>query len=114
MSSERGLFAFFDGSSSDFKKVLKPAGVIAGYQIKDITTSQVKLTAEGKEIELKVGMQMRREEAGEWQVSAQPTAYAEASRSTTAGSDGAAGGGADDDVLKRLMQKREQESNNEK
>jgi hypothetical protein len=39
--SEKGRLAFFDSSSSQYKKVLKPADTIAGFKIKDIALNHV-------------------------------------------------------------------------
>lgn len=69
MAYEKGTFAFFEGSRSEFTKVLKADGIIAGHKILNIQANSVKLEADGKEIELPVGSQMRREDAGAWQVS---------------------------------------------
>ena len=33
LSSEKGAYAFFDGTSSAYRKVLKPEGTIAGYMV---------------------------------------------------------------------------------
>jgi hypothetical protein len=68
MAYEKGAFAFFEGSRSEFTKVLKPEGVIAGHKLVDIYANSVKIEADGKEIELPVGSQMRREDEGAWQV----------------------------------------------
>jgi hypothetical protein len=68
MTYEKGPFAFFEGTSSDYHKVLKPAETIAGYTVTSIVPPIVKLAAGTNEVQLKVGMQMRREEEGEWQV----------------------------------------------
>src|ERR1700748_1392753 len=43
MSYEKGKFAFFDGSSADYKKVLEPSANIIGYTVKDITGTSVTL-----------------------------------------------------------------------
>jgi len=117
MAYEKGRFAFFDGSGSEFRKVLKPDGVIAGYKILDIAPGNVKLGRDGRELELRVGTQMRRQEEGEWQQSAQAgsspgpgrTASSSGSDSSAAGASGS--GGEDNEVLKRLLQKREAEEN---
>jgi hypothetical protein len=69
MSYEKGTFAFFDGSKSEFRKVLKPAETIAGYTVTDIAPNSVKLNSGTNAIELNVGNQMRREEEGEWRLS---------------------------------------------
>ncbi|MBI3849749.1 MAG: hypothetical protein HY298_05595 [Verrucomicrobia bacterium] len=70
MSYEKGLFAFFDGTSSEYRKVLKRADTIAGYKVEDITPNHVRLASGTNEIDLPVGMQMRREEEGGWLLSA--------------------------------------------
>ena len=70
LSYEKGRLAFFDGTSSDYRKTLKPDGTIAGYKIADIALNGVKLEADGKQIDLPVGSQMRREDEGEWQMAA--------------------------------------------
>jgi len=69
MSYEKGTFAFFEGTSSEYKKVLKPAETIAGYTVTAITPAYVKLASSSNEIELPVGMQLRREESGDWHLS---------------------------------------------
>ena len=66
MAYEKGAFAFFEGSNSEFTKVMKTDGVIAGHKLMDIHASSVKIEADGKEIELPVGSQMRREDEGTW------------------------------------------------
>jgi hypothetical protein len=66
MSYDKGVFAFFEGSSSEFTKVMKASGVIAGHKLVDIYANSVKIEADGKEIELPVGSQMRREDEGTW------------------------------------------------
>jgi hypothetical protein len=113
LSYEKGPFAFFDGTSSDFKKALKPEGTIAGYKIKDINGRGVALEAGTNRIELRVGMQMRREDEGEWQARAhsEPSATAGSTTSSQTGASGASGAnGASSNVLKRLMQQRERET----
>ena len=69
MSYEKGTFAFFEGTSSEYKKVLKPAETIAGYTVTTITPAYVKLASSSNEVELPVGMQLRREESGDWHLS---------------------------------------------
>jgi len=49
--------------------VLKPAETIAGYTVTAITPAYVKLASSSNEIELPVGMQLRREESGDWHLS---------------------------------------------
>jgi hypothetical protein len=66
MAYEKGVFAFFEGSSSELSKVLKSNGVIAGHKLVDILANSVKLEADGKQFELPIGLQMRREDEGTW------------------------------------------------
>ena len=101
MSYEKGRFAFFDGSSSEYRKVIEPAGTIADYRVAEITPNQVKLeSTNGQSIELKVGSQMKKEEEGPWTLSVRAEAGP-----LSAEEEGAA--------LKRLMEKREKEGNAE-
>lgn len=117
MSYEKGRFAFFDGTSADYRKALKHADEIAGFRVAAIGDGSVRLAKGDEQVELRVGSQMRREEAGSWQAAAGgPEEMATAtsvSPSATAASPnpaGAAGAGEpDNEVLKRLMQRREKE-----
>jgi len=76
MAYRKGPFAFFDGTSSEYRKVLPPGGTIASYRIAEITNSSVKLETDTNQVELKVGAQMRREEEGPWQMVEHAEAYA--------------------------------------
>jgi hypothetical protein len=114
LSYEKGDFAFFNSSSSEHKKVLKASDTIAGFKLASIGANSVKLSAGRKEVELKIGSQLRREEEGEWTLSAQ----SEASPATPAASlssaakpseAGAASESGESEVLKKLRQRREQE-----
>lgn len=67
----QGPIAFFDGSSSQYQKVAKPADTIAGYKIAAIEPAQVRLAVGSNEFALPIGMQLRRDSEGKWQV-AQP------------------------------------------
>jgi hypothetical protein len=127
MSSGKGEMAFFDGSSSDYRKSLKAAGSIAGYKVAAITNGVVTLELAGKKLVMHVGSHMRREEGGEWELSGEARASrgGNTSSNTVAAASGAADSGADSssdndssgagsDVLQRLLKKREQELNDEK
>jgi len=131
MSYEKGRFAFFDGSSSDYRQTLKPEGTIAEFKVLEIGGNSVKLDRKGKQIDLRVGSQLRREDGGEWQVAegkdlpsgstGSPAASASASTSAPSGgpetaspssTDGGGGGGGGEmsEVLKRLLEQRERET----
>ena len=117
MSYEKGKFAFFDGQSSQYKKVLEPGANIAGYTVKNVTPKAVTLAANGKEFQMKIGTQLRNEGANGWRLSA----YTDVPSDSNSDQNGEAAGIAQpstppvgsspqmSDVLKRLMQQREQE-----
>ena len=116
LSSRNGMLAFFDGNDSDYRKVLSPDGVIAGYKVVEITLRGAKLEAAGKPVVMKVGAQMRQEGKGEWQLAGSgelPAATAgteaPATDETPAASPASGSASEPNDVLKKLMQQREQE-----
>ena len=117
MSYEKGTFAFFDGTSSEYKKALKLTDAIAGYKVTNIAPNSVKLASGTNELELSVGAQLRREEDGPWLLASQSTSYAatpaststNAAATTTATGSDTASGGAESDIIKKLMQRREKE-----
>jgi len=117
MTYEKGTFAFFDGSSSAYRKALKLTDSIAGYKVTNIAPNGVKLAAGTNQLELNVGGQLRREEEGPWLLAGETSRYTPtpavtatntAPGTNTAGSDATAGG-AESEILKRLMEKREKE-----
>jgi hypothetical protein len=66
MNYSKGLFAFFDGTSSDYRKVVEKGDKIAGYTVQEIEHDLIKLALDTNQVQLKVGMQMRRSEDGKW------------------------------------------------
>lgn len=117
MSYDKGDFAFFDGSGSEYRKVLKATDSIAGYKILSIAENEVVLESGEKKLTLKMGGQFRRVDEGPWEqksgASESSDTAAKSSGSTSADSASSAGG-AEDEILQRLLKKREQELNNEK
>jgi hypothetical protein len=113
MSYEKGHFAFFEGSRSEYQKVLETSNTIGGYTIADITSTHVKLAStNGQSIELPVGMQMKKVDEGDWTLTeraAQVSAGGYGRSSATIGSSGP----ESSEALKRLMERREQEGNTE-
>jgi len=67
LSYNKGNFAIFDGSGSDYHKVLESGGKIAGYTLARIGPDSAELSAGSNHVELRVGMQMRRSEDGAWE-----------------------------------------------
>ena len=116
MNYRNGMIAFFDGNDPDYRKVVSPDGVIAGYKVVKITQRGVKLEAAGKPVEMKVGAQMRQEVKGEWQLADSGDLPAATTGNETAASDETpaasttpSSASEPNDVLKKLMQQREQE-----
>jgi hypothetical protein len=69
LSYDEGRYAYFDGSSSEYRKVLKPRDSIAGYTLAEVGASSVTLMGKGDPVELPIGMEMRRTgQGGTWQV----------------------------------------------
>jgi hypothetical protein len=113
MSYEKGTFAFFSGSDSRYEKALRLSDSIAGYKITniDLAAESVKLASGTNGFELRMGMQMRREQEGEWQPAAAPASLAasSSSESTTTTTTDAAASGSESETIKRMMQRREKE-----
>jgi hypothetical protein len=121
MAYEKGAFAFFDGTSSEFTKVLKTDGVIAGHKVVDILADAVKLEADGKILELPIGAAMRREDEGTWHQgegiagnggsssNRDSDSSDRSSRSNSASTSSAPSADASE-ILKRLMERREKDS----
>ena len=110
MSYEKGRYAFFDGSNSEFRKVAKPEDLIAGFKIAEVAPTCVKLLlTNGQLLELCVGMQMKKSEEQGWQLAGKADAAAGTSHSSTSSSSSSSSGPESEDVLKRLLEKRSQE-----
>jgi hypothetical protein len=115
MSYEKGRFAFFDGSSSEYRKSVKPGDSIAGYKVADVTATKVTLESGDKKVDLPVGGQMKRVDEGEWQVNQTPDTFASSSSSSSAsdlnGASKSSGASSDEEnpILKRLLEQRRKE-----
>lgn len=112
MSYDKGNFAFFDGTHSEYRKILQSTGAIGDYQVTDIKPNSVKLEAGGRQVEMKVGTQMERQDEGGWRLVANselPSASTETPASTTDDKANPSSSGEVNDVLRKLMQQREQE-----
>lgn len=110
MSYEKGRYAFFDGSSSEFRKVAKPEDSIAGFKIAEVAPTCVKLVlTNGQLLELCVGMQMKKSEEQGWQLAGKADAAAGTTTRSSSGSSSSSSGPESEDVLKRLLEKRSQE-----
>lgn len=120
MSYAKGDLAFFDGSSSDYRKVIKPSDQLGSHRLLEIGANFVQMVTDGKTNRVAIGGGLRRQDDGVWEVvvsGIKSTADASSSPVSSEGGDAAtaaASSGGETDLLKRLMQKREQELNNEK
>jgi hypothetical protein len=113
LSYTKGSFAFFDGSSAEYRKPIRVSDSIAGYTLKSVKDNEVNLEKNGKPLSLKVGSHLRRVEDGEWESVAGPAPTSTPAASEKSGSGDSsteASSGDESDVLKRLLRKREQES----
>ena len=114
MNYDKGWFAFFDGSRSDYRKALQAGDAIAGYTVGEIAPNHVKLeSTNSPPIQLRVGTQMRKQDdEGDWEIrdrfetASTPTAPAATAGDTNTTPSSSA---EESDIVKRLMQKREQE-----
>jgi hypothetical protein len=120
MTYEKGQFAFFEGTSSEYHKTLNVGQTIAGYKIAAINPDSILLAASSNQtINLPVGTQMRRPAGGLWSVAGRAEATPPSSDASpdaasptpaaTPGATSAPSGGSESEVLKRLMQKRLEE-----
>lgn len=66
MASDKGVYAFFDGTKSDYKQALQSNGKIGDYEVLRVTPEVVTLGSGTNTFDLHVGMQMRREDEGDW------------------------------------------------
>lgn len=66
MAYEKGWYAFFEGTKSDYRQALQVDGKIGDYTVVSVTKDSVKIVISTNTYDLKVGMQMRREDEGEW------------------------------------------------
>jgi hypothetical protein len=86
MSYAKGNFAFFDGTSPDFRKVLELEGSIADFKVIAITPKSVTMVSGTNETVLPLGTQMRRDDNGHWVVSTETASYASTGSSSASGS----------------------------
>ena len=115
MTYEKGTFAFFDGTSSDYKKALKLTDVIAGYKVTNIAPNGVKLASGTNALELSVGDAVA-PRGGRALAAVRPgrvlCGHADFNLNERHGLcqlRTPTSGGAESDIIKKLMQKREQE-----
>jgi hypothetical protein len=122
MTYDKGTFAFFNGSRSEYREALKAGDTIAGYKIASITHDSIQLGASGNRfLTLKVGAEMRRENGGPWGLLARAESFDSSETASSVPAPGASPSsdtsnsppnppsGPDSDVIRRLMLRRAQE-----
>ena len=116
MESGRGLRAFFDGSSSAFRKALRVGDAVDAFKVTQVSPNEVELEREGNKISMRVGQQLRRPDGGEWNLIAADVVRSEAAAAAAKASAGKVDPTAPvvipanaDEVTRRLMEKRNQD-----
>lgn len=107
MSYDKGPVAFFVSSSSQYRKSVRVGDSIAGYLVKEIQSTTVRIENGAAAFELKVGEQLKREDEGAWIKEAKSEPIASSGSASAPGTDDGAG----NDILKRLLEKRQKELN---
>jgi len=126
MNYQKGLFAFFSGTSDELNKVAQNGQAVAGYTVTAITPDSVTLESADKkdQIDMKIGDGFRQEnnkwifaKSGEVPTESTPAPDAASASSSDNSSSSSAPPAApapsateQNDVLKRLMQQREKEN----
>jgi hypothetical protein len=122
MTYENQGYAFFDGSSGQYRRTLGHSESIAGYKIASISNNLVKLAASSNQtITMMVGMQMRKAGDGPWKLETRGETPPDSGSSSGDGSTASADGspdtttvspiftGAQEDIVKKLMARRAEE-----
>jgi hypothetical protein len=113
-------FAFFGSSESEYRGVKPLHETIAGFEVAEVTSSQVVLQHEDERLALPVGKCLQRQGDSPWQLTEQPTDLGdEFSSSEPADTEPAPGAedsnttaeGGDDasEILRRMMERRREE-----
>lgn len=105
LSYSSGWVAFFDGTSSRFRKSVKAGQTFEGFKVKDVTLDGVKLEKDQKVMTVRVGGQVKREDDGPWHSTAPGERIQMPESKSEAGGDSREPSGGESDILKRLMEK---------
>jgi hypothetical protein len=76
----KGRYAFFDGSDRSYQKTLIEGGKIGPFTVKNITAESVELVREAGSFPIKMGQQLRKPVAGDWNAVSVEVARADAAR----------------------------------
>lgn len=121
LSSPQGQRAFFDGTGGSYRKAVQEGETIGDFKVTAITPSSAMLEQGTRKFSLKIGEQLRKEDAGEWELGSRRSTTTTSSDATTVAGDSAGAGSSKegdstesagaDDVLQRLLKKRQLEEN---
>jgi hypothetical protein len=110
MDSDRGLFAFFEGSETAFRKALQAGESVEQFKVSRISTDSVDLDRNGTTYSVKVGQQFRRPEGADWALAAADLIRRETAPARPADSAALPAIPTDaSDTLKRLMEQRQKQ-----
>lgn len=111
MAYEKGTFAFFDGTSASYKKTLEADGAISEFKVAALSPREVRLVSGTgtNQFVMHVGMQVRREDEGDWFLTEPGQAtrnrvVLSRARSRTAGGEGVDGAGVMEGALEPGME----------
>ncbi len=119
--TDTGSYAFFDGTFSEAKSVLKAGDRIADCTIGNIDTTRILLAGNDHTFDLKVGMSLMREDRGKWEIAelsdrsrrmmarSDDQQSEEQKDSTGSTSEPEQENSSSNDILKQLMERRKQE-----
>ena len=118
LGSPQGDRAFFDGSSSSYRKAAKLGEMVGDFKLSSLGSENAVIEMGDKKFTLRVGDQLRREDSGPWAVVAGRTEILRKEGDATGGAGESTAtsasptGDADtDDALQRLLKRRQQEEN---
>jgi hypothetical protein len=110
LQSEKGTYAFFDGSRPEYRQVLPVGGQIADHTVRSIDAQSATLEGASGPITLRVTDQLRRPPAGVWKVAAAPALLPDACLCPSSGPERPAAVPTNaSDALRRLMEKRQKQ-----
>jgi hypothetical protein len=113
MDYEKGLIAFFDGSTATYRRALHVGESVGPIKVTAISADRVDVERDGKPFTLQVGQQFRRPEGGDWDLVAAEVVRAEAAQAAQAQAQAASAAAAPaipanaDPILKKLLEARQ-------
>jgi hypothetical protein len=109
LDSDKGYYAFFDGSDAAYRKALKVGESIAGFTLASIAPNQAELRLGKQSFPLSIQQQLRRGDGDAWTVSAFELPSAPAPSASDGKSASPEIPANASEVLKRLLEKRQKQ-----